>query len=71
MALDPEKWTNRTREAFQAGLTQATAAGHAEVVPAHMLAAILAQGDGIAPPLLRSLEVDPSAVARELGATLG
>ena len=71
MTLDPEKWTNRTREAFQAALTQATAAGHAEVVPAHVLAAILAQGDGIAPPLLRSLAVDPSEVARDLGATLG
>ena len=71
MTLDPETWTNRTREAFQAALTQATAAGHAEVVPAHVLAAILAQGDGIAPPLLRSLAVDPSEVARDLGATLG
>ena len=71
MAIDPERWTNRTREAFQAGLTQATAAGHAEVVPAHVLAAILAQGDGIAPPLLRRLEIDPTVVARDLGSSLG
>jgi ATP-dependent Clp protease ATP-binding subunit ClpB len=71
MALDPERWTNRTREAFQGAMTQATAAGHAEVAPEHLLAAILAQGEGIAPPLLRSVGVDSAEVARSLGATLG
>ena len=70
MAIDPERWTNRTREAFQAATTQATAAGQAEVTPAHVLAAILAQGEGIAPPILRSLGVDPTDVARQLGEQL-
>ena len=70
MAIDPERWTNRTREAFHAATTQATAAGQAEVTPAHVLAAILAQGEGIAPPILRSLGVDPTDVARQLGEQL-
>jgi len=67
MALDPERWTNRTREAFSAATTQATAAGHADVTPAHVLAAILAQPEGIATPILRSLGADPTDVARHLG----
>jgi ATP-dependent Clp protease ATP-binding subunit ClpA len=35
MALDPQKWTIKTREAFQAAETQATAAGNPYVTPAH------------------------------------
>ena len=70
MAIDPERWTNRTREAYSAATTQATAAGHAELTPAHVLTAILAQSEGIAPPLLRSLKVDPTDVARRLGEEL-
>ena len=34
MTLDPNRWTTRTKEAFNAALQQATAAGHAEVTPA-------------------------------------
>jgi ATP-dependent Clp protease ATP-binding subunit ClpB len=70
VAIDPERWTNRTREAYSAATTQATAAGHAELTPAHVLTAILAQSEGIAPPLLRSLKVDPTDVARRLGEEL-
>ena len=70
MPIDPERWTNRTREAFSAATTQATAAGQAEVTPTHVLAAILAQPEGIATPILRSLGVDPTALARRFGETL-
>ena len=38
MTLDPNRWTTRTKEAFNAALQQATAAGHAEVTPEHLLA---------------------------------
>lgn len=70
MPIDPERWTNRTREAFSAATTQATAAGQAEITPAHVLTAILAQGEGIAPPVLASLGVDQTELARTLGAEL-
>ena len=67
MPIDPERWTNRTKEAFSAASTQATAAGQAEITPAHVLSAILAQGEGIAGPLLGTLGVDQTALARTLG----
>jgi ATP-dependent Clp protease ATP-binding subunit ClpB len=70
MPIDPERWTNRTREAFSAATTQATAAGQAEVTPTHVLSAVLAQPEGIATPILRSLGVDPTALARRFGEAL-
>jgi ATP-dependent Clp protease ATP-binding subunit ClpB len=70
MALDPARWTTKTKEAFGAALQQATAAGHAEVTPEHLLAAILAQPEGIARPLLAQASVDAVAVSRQLSEAL-
>jgi ATP-dependent Clp protease ATP-binding subunit ClpB len=63
MAIDPERWTVKTREAFSAATQRAAAAHHAEVTPAHLLAALLAQPEGIAGPLLARVGVEPAAVA--------
>jgi ATP-dependent Clp protease ATP-binding subunit ClpB len=71
VALDPQRWTTRTREAFSAALAQATAAGHAEVTPDHLLAAVLAQPEGIARPLLAQAGVDVTDVTAQLSASLG
>jgi len=71
MTLDPQRWTTRTKEAFNAALQQATAAGHAELTPEHLLAAILAQTEGIARPLLTQAGVDPVAVSQSLSESLG
>jgi len=71
VALDPQRWTTRTREAFSAALAQATAAGHAEVTPDHLLAAVLAQPEGIARPLLAQAGVDVNDVTAQLSASLG
>src|SRR5579862_6564652 len=70
MPLDPERWTVRTREAFAAATEQATAAAHAEVTPEHLLAAVLAQPEGVARPLLARLGVEPGDVARRIGERL-
>ncbi len=70
MPLDPEHWTNKTREAFQAASAQAAAANHAEITPAHLLTAVLAQPDNIAPPLLARLGVELTDVQRRLGEQL-
>ena len=63
MTLDPQKWTVKTREAFQAAETQASAAGNPYVTPAHLILAALNQPDGVARPLLQSASLDPTAVA--------
>ncbi|MBU6233167.1 MAG: AAA family ATPase [Acidobacteria bacterium] len=66
MTLDPQKWTIKTREAFQAAETQATAAGNPYVTPAHLLLAALNQADGVARSLLQAASVDPAAAASTL-----
>jgi ATP-dependent Clp protease ATP-binding subunit ClpB len=66
MALDPERWTVKTREAFQAANTQAAAAGNPYVTPAHLLLALLNQSDGIARPLVSAAGLDPLVVTSSL-----
>ena len=66
MALDPQRWTVKTRDAFQAATTQAAAAGNPYVTPAHLLLALLNQADGIARPLLIAANVDPIRRAQTL-----
>ena len=70
MPLDPQRWTIKTREAYQAALAQATAAGHAEIAPAHLVAAILADPESISGPLLTKAGQDPIAAAQRVGETL-
>src|SRR5689334_18157617 len=63
MAIDPNRWTVKTQEAFNAALDAARAANHPEVGPDHLLAALLKQGEeGIVTPLLRKVGVDPAAL---------
>jgi len=62
VALDPERWTLKTREAFSAANEQAAAAHHAEITPAHLVAAVLSQPDNIAGPILSKLGADPEAL---------
>ncbi|MDE3107274.1 MAG: AAA family ATPase [Acidobacteriota bacterium] len=66
MTLDPQRWTLKTREAFQSANTQAAAAGNPYVTPAHLLVALLNQSDGVAAPLLGAAGLDPVAVAAQL-----
>ena len=66
MTLDPQRWTVKTREAFQAATTQAAAAGNPYVTPAHLLLALLNQSDGVARPLLGAASLDPISVAATL-----
>ena len=66
MALDPQRWTVKTREAFQAATTQAGAAGNPYVTPSHLLLALLNQADGIARPLLLAASLDPVSIASAL-----
>jgi ATP-dependent Clp protease ATP-binding subunit ClpB len=71
MTLDPNRWTTRTKEAFNAALQQATAAGNAEITAQHLLAAILAQQEGIAGPLLAQAGVDATSVAHAMHEAIG
>ena len=62
MALDPNRWTLKTTEAFSAATEAARSASHAEVTPDHLLVALLAQAEGLVLPMLHSAGVDPKSV---------
>lgn len=57
--------TTKTQEALQQALAKASANGNPDIRPAHLLAAILDQKDGIAVPVLKATGVDPDTVLTE------
>jgi ATP-dependent Clp protease ATP-binding subunit ClpB len=63
--MQMEEMTNKSREALNAAMELALRQGHAEITPAHLMLAILAQKDGVGPALVeraggqvRALEAD-------------
>ncbi len=68
--MDPTKFTHRSQEAIGAAAELAKTAGNPAVEPAHLLAALLGQTDGIARPLLEAVGVEPANVARDLSDVL-
>jgi ATP-dependent Clp protease ATP-binding subunit ClpB len=62
MAFDPNRWTIKTQEAFNAAVESARSASNPEVVPDHLLAALLGQPESAVGPLLQKVGVDPGAV---------
>ena len=71
MPLDPQRWTEKTKEAFSTATRQAADSGHPEVTPAHLLAAILADPDTIARPVLTKVGASPDIVVARLADALG
>ena len=47
MAFDPNRWTIKTQEAFQAAVGLARERNNAEVTPEHLLAALFGQGAAV------------------------
>ncbi|HEX2805027.1 MAG TPA: Clp protease N-terminal domain-containing protein, partial [Kineosporiaceae bacterium] len=57
------KLTTRSQEAMAAAVRRATTDGHPQVEPAHLLAALLEQSDGVAPAVLKAVGVDVAQLA--------
>ncbi|HVH22623.1 MAG TPA: Clp protease N-terminal domain-containing protein, partial [Pseudonocardia sp.] len=66
--MDSFNPTTKTQQAISAAVQAAGLAGNPDVGPTHLLGALLAQGDGIAAPLLAAVGADPAAVRAELTA---
>jgi ATP-dependent Clp protease ATP-binding subunit ClpB len=59
-----EKLTRKSQEALTAAVRRAAADGHPQVLPAHLLAALIEQAGGTAAPLLRAVGANPADVLR-------
>ncbi|MFZ5848057.1 MAG: ATP-dependent chaperone ClpB [Actinomycetota bacterium] len=60
--MDASKFTTRSQEAINTAISTAASSGHAQVEAVHLLAALLAQADGIARPLFEAAGVQPQSV---------
>ncbi|EUA68610.1 clp amino terminal domain protein [Mycobacterium xenopi 4042] len=63
--MDSFNPTTKTQAALTSALQAASAAGHPEIRPAHLLMALLTQNDGIAAPLLEAVGVEPATIRAE------
>ncbi|TNU76836.1 ATP-dependent chaperone ClpB [Miniimonas arenae] len=65
-----DKLTTKSQEAIASALQAATAAGNPSLEPAHLLAALLEQTDGIAVALLSAVGADRAALAQRVRGVL-
>jgi len=68
--VDADRLTTRSQEAVSTAVRRASAEGHPEVAPVHLLLALLEQSDGIAEPLLTAVGADPTQVRARAEAIL-
>ncbi len=66
MAIRFDKLTLKAQEALQTAGNLASENGNPEVMPVHLLAALVADGEGIVPPILEKIGMSPASLAREL-----
>ena len=65
-----ERFTQKSREAFDVAIGLAANRRHTEVLPEHLLAVLLDQAESIVPPVLRRVEAQPEAVRADVNAAL-
>jgi ATP-dependent Clp protease ATP-binding subunit ClpB len=68
--LDADRLTTKSQEAVSVAVRRAAAEGHPDVEPVHLLLALLDQAEGIAPTLLRAVDVQPPTVRSRAEALL-
>jgi ATP-dependent Clp protease ATP-binding subunit ClpB len=61
-----DKLTVKAQEALQAAQEFRGRSGQQQIEPLHLLWALVAQGDGVVPPLLEKLGVSPARIASEI-----
>ncbi len=66
-----DKFTVKAQEALQAAQEMGERSGQQQIEPLHVLWALVAQGDGVVPPLLEKLGVSPTLVASEAEKQIG
>ena len=63
--MNLNKYTEKAQEAVLAAQQLAEKQNHPQIEPEHLLVTLVEQTDGVVPALLRKLEIDPAAVARD------
>src|SRR5499433_4067064 len=66
MAIRWDKFTVKAQEAVQRANELASEHGNPELLPLHLLAALLEDKEGIVPPVLEKIGIGPQAVLNEV-----
>ena len=62
MAIDPNRWTLKTQEAFNAAAESARGNANPEITPDHLIAALMRQPEGVVIPVLEGAGVSTLSV---------
>src|SRR6188768_263985 len=65
-----DRLTSKSQEALQSAAANASRRGNPELIPEHLLAAILAQEGGVGAALAQRAGADPAALAKDLNARI-
>ena len=68
--FDPNRWTQKTQEAFNEAVSRARAANNPEVTPEHLLGALLGQEATVVLPVLQKVGQAPLAVRNRVDEAL-
>src|ERR1700719_3817836 len=66
MAIRWDKFTVKAQEAVQRATELASEHGNTELLPIHLLAALLEDKEGIVPPVLEKIGIGPQTVLAEV-----
>src|SRR5499433_2891202 len=66
MAIRWDKFTVKAQEAVQRANELASERGNPELLPVHLVAALIEDRDGIVPPVLEKIGIGPQSVLNEL-----
>jgi ATP-dependent Clp protease ATP-binding subunit ClpB len=71
MAIRWDKFTLKAQEAVQRGNELASEHGNPELLPLHLLAALLEDREGIVPPILEKIGIAPQSVLNDVYSAIG
>ncbi len=69
--MNLNKFTEKAQEAVFGAQQLAESLNHPQIEPEHLLVTLIEQEGGVVPALLRKLQIEPGALAREARQTLG
>ena len=68
--MNPNQFTLKLQEAFQAAQSLAAEMSHAELSSLHLFSTLLAQMDGVTRPILSKIGADPDVISQEVSSLL-
>ena len=69
--MNLNKFTEKAQEAVIGAQQLAESLNHPQIEPEHLLVTLVEQDNGVVPALLRKLQLDPAAIAREARTAVG